>query len=185
MVISVHMLGAAADPAGYYLDRAGCPSELSRDPTGYYIDGPAMPPAGRWVGSGAAAAGLVGPIDQAGAQVLRGLLAGRSPNGSHMAAPVLRAAPRGRRPAGPLVAAVRAMAAERGIPAADLFVEPKDRTLFELWARRSDAPRGAGRESTVAPARAGQLAARPGWTHTPCSAPSTRTAPSPTGTPTR
>src|SRR4051794_25668413 len=94
VVISVHMLGASADPAGYYLvERAGCPAS---DPSRYYLETDASPPTGRWIGAGAAAAGLVGPIDAAGADVLRGLLAGRAPDGSATARPVLRADPRGR-----------------------------------------------------------------------------------------
>jgi hypothetical protein len=156
VVISVHMLGPSADPAGYYLDRAGCPAA---DPTGYYLDKHKTAPAGRWVGSGAASAGLVGPIDEAGAEVLRDLLAGRAPDGSHTAAPVLRADPRGRLPAGPLLDAIRAVAADRGVPPAELFPEPKDRALFELWAKRADAPRSTGRDGAVQPVRAGQLAA--------------------------
>ena len=91
--------------------------------------------------------------------MLRGLLAGRAPDGSHTAAPVLRADPRGRLPAGPLLDAIRVVAAERGVPPADLFAEPADRALFEHWARQAERPGGKGRAATVEPVRAGQLAA--------------------------
>jgi conjugative relaxase-like TrwC/TraI family protein len=161
VVISVHMLGPSADPAGYYLaERAGCPTA---DPTGYYLaDGPSGGPAGRWVGAGAAAAGLFGPIDAAGADVLRGLLAGRAPDGSHTAARVLRADPRGRLPAGRLLDAIRAVAVERGVPPAVLFAEPADRAMFEYWTRQAERPGGKSRAATVEPVRAGRLAAAVG-----------------------
>ena len=48
MVISIKMLEAGPDPAGYYLSRqAGCPAD-------YYLG---AEPAGRWLGAGGAAAG--------------------------------------------------------------------------------------------------------------------------------
>src|SRR3954452_2519956 len=44
-VISVHMLGPSADPAGYYLtERAGCPTAPSSDPAGYYLEPASVPP---------------------------------------------------------------------------------------------------------------------------------------------
>ena len=53
VVVSVAMLGAGSDPAGYYLSRqANCPAD-------YYLG---AEPAGRWLGAGAAAAGLTGPL---------------------------------------------------------------------------------------------------------------------------
>ena len=62
------MLGAGSDPAGYYLSRqANCPAD-------YYLG---AEPAGLWLGAGAAALGLSGPLDSAGADTLRALLAGR------------------------------------------------------------------------------------------------------------
>ena len=62
MVVSVSMLGAGSDPAGYYLARqANCPAE-------YYLG---AEPAGRWLGAGAAAAGLSGPLGPSGADTLR------------------------------------------------------------------------------------------------------------------
>lgn len=158
MVISVHMLGPTADPAGYYLaERAGCPT--APDAAGYYLaDGRDVPPAGRWAGFGAAAAGLSGPIDAAGAKVLRGLLAGRAPDESHTAAPVLRADPRGRLPAGPLLDAIRGAAEVRAVPASELFAEPAERALFEYWTRQAERRGGKGRKATIEPVRAGQLA---------------------------
>ena len=57
MVVSVAMLTAGSDPAGYYLARqANCPAD-------YYLG---AEPIGRWLGSGAATAGLTGPLDATG-----------------------------------------------------------------------------------------------------------------------
>lgn len=104
MVISLNMLRAGSDPAGYYLSRqANCPAD-------YYLG---AEPTGRWLGAGADAVGLTGRVDETGGEVLRALLAGRSPGVEALVAPVLRADPRGRPPAGDLVEAVRARAGRR------------------------------------------------------------------------
>src|SRR5688500_18484963 len=106
VVISVAVLAAGGDPAGYYLARqAGCAVD-------YYTG--VGERAGVWLGAGADAAGLVGQLDTAGEQTLRALLDGRAPDGRVLVAPVLRADPRGRLPAEPLVEAIRAQATRRG-----------------------------------------------------------------------
>ena len=116
MVISIGMLTAGSDPAGYYLARrAGCAAE-------YYTG--AGERAGVWLGRGAAAAGLAGELDGEGERVLRALLDGRAPDGRVLVAPVLRADPRGRLPARPLVEAIRAEADRRGLAVQDLLTEP-------------------------------------------------------------
>ena len=105
VVVSVAMLGAGSDPAGYYLARqANCPAD-------YYLG---AEPMGRWLGSGAAAAGLTGRLDASSATTLRALLEGTTPDGRQLVAPVLRADPRGRLPAGPLVDAIQARADHDG-----------------------------------------------------------------------
>jgi conjugative relaxase-like TrwC/TraI family protein len=151
VVISIAMLAAGSDPAGYYLDRqAGCAAD-------YYTG--AGERAGVWLGSGAAAVGLAGQLDTAGEQILRGLLDGRAPDGRVLVPPVLRADPRGRLPAAPLVQALRARAADRGVAVEAMFIEPADRAAYKVLA--ADQPRGL-RTPTVDAARAGRLAAAAG-----------------------
>src|SRR5439155_13472462 len=70
---------------------------------------------GVWLGAGAAALGLAGPIRGDGVRTLERLLAGRLPDGTALARPVWRPDPAGRLPGGPLLAAVAAAAAGRGI----------------------------------------------------------------------
>ena len=147
------MLAAGSDPAGYYLARqANCPAD-------YYLG---AEPIGRWLGSGAAAAGLTGRLDAAGATTLGGLLEGAAPDGRQLVAPVLRADPRGRLPAGPLVDAVQARADHTGVPLETLFSDPTDRARYAALATRVARPGKRGRAATVDPARAGQLAAAAG-----------------------
>jgi conjugative relaxase-like TrwC/TraI family protein len=149
VVISIGMLTAGSDPAGYYLARrAGCPAE-------YYTG--AGERAGVWLGRGAAAASLAGELDADGERVLRALLDGHAPDGRVLAAPVLRADPRGRLPARPLVEAIRAEADRRGLAVQDLLTEATDRAVFAALAAGVDRPRR--RVVTVSPARAGRLAA--------------------------
>src|SRR5436190_19380055 len=116
------MLGAGSDPARYYLSRqANCPAD-------YYLG---AEPAGRWLGAGAAAAGLSGWVDAAGGKSLRDLLAGQPPGAEGVPAPTMvRADPRGRLPAGPLVEAIRDRGAAQAVPAEELFSDPVDRSLF-------------------------------------------------------
>ncbi len=152
VVVSVAMLTAGSDPAGYYLARqANCPAD-------YYLG---AEPIGRWLGSGAAAAGLTGRLDAAGATTLRGLLEGAAPDGRQLVAPVLRADPRGRLPAGPLVDAVHARA-DTG-RAGRVAAHRADRSGPVRRPRRRVArPGKRGRAATVDPARAGQLAVAAG-----------------------
>jgi hypothetical protein len=149
VVVSVHMLGAGSDPAGYYLARqANCAAD-------YYLD---AEPAGRWLGAGAAAAGLNGWVDTSGAKTLRDLLAGKPPGAEGMPAPTMvRADPRGRLDAKPLVDAVQDRAAAESVPAEQLFGDPAERAIFAGLAARVERPR-RGRAPTVAPQRARQLA---------------------------
>src|SRR5512145_10402 len=121
------MLGAGSDPAGYYLSRqANCAAD-------YYLG---AEPAGRWLGAGAAAAGLTGRIDTAGARALRGLLDGRSPDDQILVPEVVRADPRGRLDAKPLVDAVHTRAGQQSAPAGELFPDPGDRATFAGLERR-------------------------------------------------
>ncbi|HWB66830.1 MAG TPA: MobF family relaxase [Mycobacteriales bacterium] len=104
-MISVRPLagGGAAD---YYLRReAGCQ-------LGYYLD--PGEPVGRWLGRGAGALELRGPLDQAGELALRRLLGGAHPvTGEQLTRPVWRAEPSSRLPARPLVTAIEQAARTR------------------------------------------------------------------------
>ena len=152
--MSVHMLGPGPDPAGYYLtQQAGCAAD-------YYLG---AEPVGRWLGAGAAAAGLNGWVDGAGAGILRDLLAGKPPGG--VPAPTMvRADPRGRLDAKPLVDAVRASNADQDQPVTAVFADPAERAAFTGIAARVDRREraGRGRAPTVSPARAQKIAAAAG-----------------------
>src|SRR4051812_29051069 len=91
-MLSIGRVGAAG--AGeYYLEKqAGCDLDY------YTGEGEAR---GRWLGAGAAAVGLAGPLDEAGERALRALLSGCGADGGRLVGPVLRSDPRGpaRRPA--------------------------------------------------------------------------------------
>ena len=149
MVISIKMLSAGSDPAGYYLSRqANCPGD-------YYLG---AEPAGRWLGSGSAAAGLSGWVDTVGARALRGYLAGKAPpDGMVLMAEVPRADPRGRLPAKPLVEGVRGRAEQQATPPPALFAGHRDRAAYAGLEARVDRHR-RGRAPTVSPARARRLA---------------------------
>jgi conjugative relaxase-like TrwC/TraI family protein len=87
-VISVAPLAGGGGAAAYYLQRdAGCEHEHTRDALGYYVN--THEPAGHWLGSGAAALGLTGPLGPDGEAVLRELLDGRLA-GEELARPVYR-----------------------------------------------------------------------------------------------
>jgi hypothetical protein len=148
VVVSVHMLGGTSDPAGYYLSRqANCPAD-------YYLG---AEPVGRWLGSGAAAAGHCGSIDSAGARALRGYLAGRSPDDKILVPTLVRADRRGRLDAKPLVDAVRNLAEQLGVPPMTVFSESTARAMWiGLDARVGGASRG--RRPTASPTRARRLA---------------------------
>jgi conjugative relaxase-like TrwC/TraI family protein len=95
-VLSVQPLAGGGTAAGYYLQReAGCEHELEgRDGLGYYLNDGDEP--GVWLGRGAAALGLTGPLGADGAAVLRDLLDGRHGN-EVLARPVWRHTDDGRR----------------------------------------------------------------------------------------
>jgi hypothetical protein len=143
VVVSVSMLGAGSDPAGYYLSRqANCPAD-------YYLG---AEPAGRWLGAGAAAAGLSGWVDTAGAKTLRDLLAGKPPGEQGMPAPTMvRADPRGRLPAAPLVDAIRDRGEAQAVPVEDLFPDPVDRAHFAGLQTRTDRPRRPAADGVSGP----------------------------------
>ena len=142
------MLGPGSDPGGYYLARqANCPGD-------YYLG---AEPTGRWLGSGAAAAGLSGWVDTAGAQALRGYLAGKTEGGMELVSTVPRADPRGRLPAKPLDDAIRNRAEQQAVPAPALFTEPRDRAAYAVLAARVQRAR-RGRAPTISPAVAARLA---------------------------
>jgi conjugative relaxase-like TrwC/TraI family protein len=85
-VLSVQPLAGGAGAATYYLHReAGC--EHEHDGLGYYVN--TQDPPGRWLGHGAAALGLTGPLTPDRAEVLRELLDGRLA-GEQLARPVWR-----------------------------------------------------------------------------------------------
>ena len=84
---------------------------------------------GEWMGAGAAALGLTGPITAEQVGVLAGLLSGRSPDGVQRAGPVWRPHPDGRLPAAPIVDAIRSRAGELGVRVDQLL--------------DADAPRGS------------------------------------------
>jgi hypothetical protein len=149
VVISVAVLASGRDPAAYYLaQQAGCAAD-------YYTG--VGERAGVWLGAGAAAAGLVGQLDTAGEQTLRGLLDGHAPDGRVLVAPVLRADPRGRLLAAPLAQAIRAEAIRRGTPIETMLTKPADQAAFAVMSARVDQPRGL-RSPTIDAVHAGRLA---------------------------
>ena len=148
-MISVATLSGGAAAGDYYLDRsADCTVE-------YYVGEPE--PAGAWCGSGAAAAGLNGPVVGAGREVFSGLLAGWTPEGVQVGRPVLRPDARGLLPARPLVEAVRAQAAGHGLEPVEVFASAAARDRYaELAAAVDASPRRA--EVRVDAATGGELA---------------------------
>jgi conjugative relaxase-like TrwC/TraI family protein len=131
VVISVETL-SGSDPAAYYLQReVGCEA-------GYYLD--AAEPTGHWVGDGAAALGLTGPLDEAGEAAFQRMLAGQHPlTGEQLAKPVWRPLPTGRLPGAPLVAAIRQLAANRQLAEpTELFADEKLADAFRGVASAAD-----------------------------------------------
>jgi conjugative relaxase-like TrwC/TraI family protein len=111
-VISIGRI-SAGDAAGYYLEKqAGCDLDY------YTGEGESR---GRWLGDGARALGLDGPLDEVGEHVLRALLSGFGPAGDSLVGPVLRADPRSRLDAAPLIRALESVRQQRG--GADLLGE--------------------------------------------------------------
>jgi conjugative relaxase-like TrwC/TraI family protein len=95
-VLSVQPLAGGSGAASYYLQHeAGCEHELEgRDGLGYYVNDHDAP--GVWLGRGAAALGLSGPLGADGADALRQLLDGRF-GGEVLARPVWRHTEDGRK----------------------------------------------------------------------------------------
>jgi conjugative relaxase-like TrwC/TraI family protein len=106
-VLSIGKLAAGSAAASYYLERVGCPLD-------YYVGrGEAH---GHWIGAGAGALGLQGALSCAEQEeILRRLLAGRSPDDRELVKPVLRGDPRGRVPSEPVLHALAAAAHDRDV----------------------------------------------------------------------
>lgn len=125
-MLTIARLGGGGRSADYYLDRrAGCEAD--------YYTGDAQRP-GRWVGAGAAAAGLSGRLDAGGELVLRGLLAGVGGDGQALVRPVLRTDPRAMLPARVLVEAVEERATAAGVAAGTLIADERLAQVFAAAA---------------------------------------------------
>ncbi|HEX5535541.1 MAG TPA: MobF family relaxase [Actinomycetales bacterium] len=133
-MISVEMLTGGPGAGDYYLRRqADCAAD-------YYVGRGES--EGVWVGAGAEALGLTGPLGPGGEHVLRAMLAGRAPDGQVLVAAVLRAVPASRLPAGPLVEAVRAVAIGQQLTPSEILPRTPD-ARYRVLERRMDGPRGA------------------------------------------
>lgn len=134
-VISVCMLGGGAGSsaavAGYYL----APGQDCG--VGYYTEHDRVP--GRWVGAGAEALALSGPLSPQGAARLVELLNAQDADGQALARPVWRPDPAGRLPSGPLLTSFEQVARDRGIPLDRLLPDPSDRVTLLGLVRRSNA----------------------------------------------
>ncbi len=134
-MISVCMLGggggSSAGVAGYYLTRDQACG------LGYYTEHKQVP--GRWLGSGAEALALAGPLGPEGAARLEQLLNAQSPDGQTLARPVWRTDPAGRLPSGPLLTALEQVARGRGVALDELFTAPADRATLLGIVRRNAA----------------------------------------------
>lgn len=151
-MISVRPLNGTA-AADYYLDRAaGCEAD-------YYLD--RAEAAGRWMGRGTDRLDLAGPLDEAGAEAFRSLLAGVDPrSGEQLAKPVWRAHPAGRLPPRPLVDAIDGAARERGLRGAvGLFHSER---LADAYLRTSASARRRPFARSLDPRLAAELAAGAG-----------------------
>jgi conjugative relaxase-like TrwC/TraI family protein len=123
-VLKFATFGSARSAVRYFVDRdADCAQvephvlEPGVDAAGRAVDyyGEAGRTPGIWLGSGADALGLTGPITAAQVPVLTALLSGQLPDGTPVARPVWRPHPDGRLPAAPLLDAIRATATRRGL----------------------------------------------------------------------
>jgi conjugative relaxase-like TrwC/TraI family protein len=115
-MLSIGKLPVGGGAASYYLERVGCPLD-------YYVGRGEAP--GVWIGSGSMALGLRGWLDSAEQEeILRRLLAGRSPDDQELAKPVLRGDPRGRVPAEPVLRALAAAADARDVDVPALLTAP-------------------------------------------------------------
>ena len=133
-MLSIGKLAPGPQAATYYLERVGCPLD-------YYTGRGET--AGVWIGDGARALGLRGPLSSPEQeQRLRDLLAGLGPGGVELTKPVLRADPRSRVPALAVVQALTAAAAGRGCDVEDLLQQKPDQgtgrktdALVKAWQR--------------------------------------------------
>jgi hypothetical protein len=161
-VLSIGRLAPGAEASAYYLERVGCPLD-------YYTGrGEA---AGRWMGEGARALGLVGALGTPDQELqLKQLLAGRDPDGAELVKPVLRADPRSRVSTATVVAAVQAHAADRGLDVEGLLCAaggaqskggPCTEELLRVWRRGlADAEKAQRRPQWPAPTIAVDAAQR-------------------------
>jgi conjugative relaxase-like TrwC/TraI family protein len=147
--------GSGGQLTGYYRDGAACgpqpeleqlptpgldvpglgegPEQPHADALGYYAHGEVA--GARWVGDGARALGLTGPVDAAALSRFAGLLDGQL-DGERVARPVLRDNPAGRLPAAELLHALEEQAGRRGIPVEDLLADATARATFAGLQRR-------------------------------------------------
>jgi len=91
---------------------------------------------GEWLGSGAVALGLSGPIRGGDAHVLERLLSGQLPDGTDVAKPVMRPDPHGQLPVAAILAAIQASAADQGVPVERLWRSVDDRDAYARLATR-------------------------------------------------
>jgi conjugative relaxase-like TrwC/TraI family protein len=124
-VLRFKTFGSARAAVRYYADRdADCaraldePELAPQADAGRAVDyytarGAAV---GTWLGTGATALGLSGPIHAGEAHVLERLLSGRLPDGTEVRGPVLRADPAGQLPVAALLVAIDAATSTRSIP---------------------------------------------------------------------
>jgi hypothetical protein len=82
---------------------------------------------GVWLGAGAAALGLAGPIRGDQVRVFERLLAGQLPDGTVLARPVWRPHPAGRLSARPLIDVIEQRAAAGGLSVEELLASPDAR----------------------------------------------------------
>jgi conjugative relaxase-like TrwC/TraI family protein len=94
---------------------------------------------GTWLGSGATALGLSGPIHAGDAHVLERLLSGQLPDGTQVRGPVMRADPDGQLPVAALLAAVEAVTSSRGVDVDDGLPDPDARALHTQFTSRAAA----------------------------------------------
>ena len=134
-MISVCMLGGAggsgAGVARYYLT----PDQACG--LGYYTEHDQVP--GRWLGHGAEALALSGPLGPEGGTRLAQLLNAEGPDGHQLARPVWRANPAGRLPSAELLGALEQVARDRGVQLDQLFTDATDRATVLGVVRRSGA----------------------------------------------
>ena len=178
-MLSIGKLAPGPDAASYYLRRVGCPLD-------YYVGrGEA---SGVWIGRGAEALQLCGPLAGPDAeQVLRGLLDGVGADGTRLVAPVLRADPRSRLPAADVVTAVRRAADARQVDPRELLA-PEGPGLARAWTRAARELELARRRPrwpapSLPPRPPNGCCGPPAWTRPPRWGSARRPAGSGTGSP--